>query len=202
MAHHPSTPTLHSGFRRRFPLELSPDEYARLEEAGRAAGSKRAALLAGLAALEDATRLRADAARTATAQNTARATIAGLEATIAELRQALAGANDKVKAGAARGRAAAEQAEAALAKATEDARWLEVARGAERETHRNTQAELDELDALFVDELRCARCGGFAPSEEWATRRTTKRELVYHKPCGYHEGGLLEHTSVLGRRQR
>lgn len=51
MAHHASTPG--SGFRRRFPLELSPEEYARLQKAGRKAGSKRAALLAGLVALEE-----------------------------------------------------------------------------------------------------------------------------------------------------
>jgi len=106
MAHHPSTPTLGSGFRRRFPLELSPEEHERLEKAGRVAGSKRAALLAGLAGLEDATRLRADAARAVDAHKKAQAAIAGLEAKVAELERALGEANTKATATAARTRKA------------------------------------------------------------------------------------------------
>ncbi len=200
MAHHPSAPTPGSGFRRRFPLELSPDEYARLEEAGRVAGSKRAALLAGLSALDDATRLRAGAAQAATAHNEAQATIAGLEAKLGELEKALAEAKEKAKTGAARGRKATEATEAALAQSTRDAQWADEAREAEREARLNAQAELDKLDALFVDELRCPRCGKFAPSDEWATERTKEGRLVYHEPCGYHRGGLLDETSVLGRR--
>jgi hypothetical protein len=66
----------------------------------------------------------------------------------------------------------------------------------------NAQAELAKLHALFVDELRCPRCGEFAPSAEWATERTKEGRLVFHKPCGYHRGGLLDETSVLGRRTR
>jgi cell division protein ZapA (FtsZ GTPase activity inhibitor) len=200
MAHHPSTPTLHSGFRRRFPLELSPAEYARLEEAGRTAGSKRAALLAGLAALDDATHLRADAARTESAHHNAQATIAGLKQRIGELEQALTDAKEKAKTGAAHRRKATETAEAALAKSTRDAQWADEARATKREALLDTQAELDTLDKLFVDELRCPRCGKFAPSDEWASQRTKEGRIVFHKPCGYHEGGFLDETSVLGRR--
>jgi hypothetical protein len=197
MAHHPATPTPASGFRQPFPLELSPEEYEVLEAAGRSAGSKRAALLAGLAALEDATRLRADAARTATAHNEAQATIAALDAKIGELERIRDAANEKAKTGAARGRRAAD---AARVQSTRDAQWADEAREAERETRLDVQAELDELDALFVDELRCPRCGKFAPRDEWATERTKEGRLVYNGPCGYHRCGLLDETSVLGRR--
>ena len=108
MAHHPSPLTPGSGFRRRFPLELSPDEYARLEEAGRAAGSKRAALLAGLAALEETSALRTAAARAEKTRSDARAQIADLTAKVAALERALADAKAKATAGAARERDATE----------------------------------------------------------------------------------------------
>src|SRR5690242_16910288 len=42
-----------NAFRRRFPLELTPDECDQLEQAGQRHGTKRAALLAGLARLLD-----------------------------------------------------------------------------------------------------------------------------------------------------
>jgi len=200
MAHHPSTPILHSGFRRRFPLELSPDEYARLERAGRTAGSKRAALLAGLAALEQTAALGPAAARAEKAQRDARARITDLTARIAEFERALADAQAKAKTGAARGRKAAETAEAALAESTRDAQWADEARATEREARLDAQAELDKLDALFVDELRCPRCGTFAPIGQWASKRTKEGHVVYHEPCGYHEGGFLDETSVLGRK--
>jgi hypothetical protein len=200
MAHHRTAPSLPSGFRRRFPLELSPDEYEALEAAGTKAGSKRAALLAGLAALSEHDALSDEAARMAASNKKAQATITALEAKIAELERTLAETNKKAAGQAARARKAAEEAEAEAARATKDAQWADDLRESERETRENTQAELDKLDAVFVDELRCPRCGGFAPPGEWATQRTDKGRLVYHKPCGYHQGGLLDETSVLGRR--
>ena len=52
----------------------------------------------------------------------------------------------------------------------------------------------------MVGELHCPRCGEYARPTDWATQKTAHGTLVYHKPCGYHRGGLLEATSVLGRQ--
>ncbi len=46
------------------------------------------------------------------------------------------------------------------------------------------------------------RCGKLAPPEEWASREDGERELVYHRRCGFHRGGLTSATSVLGVRDR
>jgi len=200
MAHHSTSPALPAGFRRRFPLELSPDEYARLEEAGKAAGSKRAALLAGLAALEELSAERAEAARLAAAHTTAQETIAALETKLTERERALGEAKKKATTHATRAQRASEEAEAAVLRAATDTRWADEARAAEHERRRDLEAEVATLKTSHVDELRCPRCGKFASSAEWATERTKEGRLVYHEPCGYHRGGLLDETSVLGRR--
>jgi len=201
MAHHPTSPPLPAGFRRRFPLELSPDEYARLEEAGKVVGSKRAALLAGLTALAEHDARGKESAHRAAAATKAQTQVTALQARVAELGRALREADKKATASAARARGASQEAQADAARAIEKARWADELRESERETRENAQAELAKLDALFVDELRCPRCGEFAPSAEWATERTKEGRLVFHKPCGYHRGGLLDETSVLGRRR-
>ena len=77
---HPPT-----GFRRRFPLEFSPAEYEMLETAGKAHGSKRAALLAGLTGLEEIASHDGDLAQALAERDTALATIADLEAKVAGL---------------------------------------------------------------------------------------------------------------------
>ncbi len=199
MAHRPSTPTPGSGFRRRFPLELSPEEFARLEEAGRAAGSKRAALLAGLAALEDRERdgARASQERARLAQRAEHA-----EARLAELEAALSEAQQKLKTTSARAKSATQATEDALATAQVRVRTLEDELAAETEAHARAASTLAELRKAHVDELRCPRCGHFAGSTEWATRESTDKVILYHEPCGYHEGGFIGDTSVLGRRVR
>jgi hypothetical protein len=65
---------------------------------------------------------------------------------------------------------------------------------------KTTQAELNTLAALFVDELRCSRRGGVAPSHEWTTQRTDKGRRVDDRIGGNHQGAMLDPTSVLGRR--
>jgi len=197
MAHHPATPNPASGFRRRFPLELTPEEYARLEEAGRTAGSKRAALLAGLAALEDrepngsrATKEQARLAQRAEHD----------EARLAEVEAALSEAQQKLKTTSTRAKSTTQATEAALAAAQDEVRALEADLAAEAAAHARAASGLAELRELFVDDLRCPRCGRFAAPSEWATRKTKDGTVVYHEPCGYHEGGFIDDTSVLGRR--
>jgi len=65
---------------------------------------------------------------------------------------------------------------------------------------KSTQAELNTLAALFVDELRCPRRGGVAPSDEWTTQRTDKGRRVDDRFWGNHQRAMLDPTSVLGRR--
>jgi DNA repair exonuclease SbcCD ATPase subunit len=198
MAHHPSTPAPGPGFRRRFPLELSPEEYARLEEAGRTAGSKRAALLAGLEVLAERERggSRATKEQTLLAEHAERA-----EERITELESALSEAHQKLKATSARAKGATRTTDEALA-AAHRVRALEDNLAAESAAHARASTALRELRETHVDELRCPRCGHFAGPSEWASRTTKDGTVVYHEPCGYHEGGFIDETSVLGRRLR
>ena len=200
MAHHIPPPPLPTGFRRRFPLELSPDEYQRLEDAARPAGSKRAALLAGLAALTEAHEIRAALTRAEDQLATAHTEIAALTTSLTKTDQARAHAEAAASTSTATDRKAAEQAEIELAEARKRIRKLEESLRAERRSHEETLDEVHALRARAVDELHCPRCGKFAGHTDWAAQRTPDGILVYHKPCGYHRGGLLETTSVLARR--
>jgi hypothetical protein len=188
-------------FRRRFPLELSPAEYARLDKAGRRTGSKRAALLAGLAALAELAKVRADTARVAEEHFAAKATITGLTARVVELERALAGEHRRVISSAVRARKTIEVARLAIAKATDDARAAGRLRESEHEARVNVQSAFHALEVLFIHELQCPRCGKFAPSGEWGSHSTSGWDIVYHRSCGFHEGDVLEQTSVLGRRR-
>ena len=54
--------------------------------------------------------------------------------------------------------------------------------------------------ALPSEERRQLEGGRFAlPLKDWATQTTPHGTLIYHKPCGYHRGGLLDPTRILGR---
>lgn len=196
-----ATPTpLPTGFRRRFPLELTPEEYAGLDEQGRAHGSKRAAILAGLGALKDLERLRAALGRVEAERDEARGSGAHLTTEVARLEEAVAKHAAAAKAQSTRGRTSSEKAEASIAEAVREVEALEQALATEREARDEDLEEIAALRAMVVEELRCPRCGDFADSSEWAAAATPQGVLVYHGPCGYHRGGLLEQTSVLGRR--
>lgn len=200
MARHIPPPPLPSGFRRRFPLELSPEEYQRLEDAARPAGSKRAALLAGLAALTEAQETQAALTRAEDQLATAHTEIAALTTSLTKTDQARAHAEAAASASTATDRKAAQQADVELAEARKRIRRLEQSLRAERRSHEETLDELHALRPHVVGELHCPRCGQFASHTDWATQKTADGALVYHKPCGYHRGGLLDQTSVLGRQ--
>ena len=199
MARHTPAP-LPGGFRRRFPLELSPDEYQRLEQARRTAGSKRAALLSGLQALEQTHELRTALTQAEDNLEAAHGEIATLTKSLGQAERARAEAGAAADRSAAKDRDAAEKADVALTEATQRVRAREQALRAERRSHEETLDEVHALRARIVEELHCPRCGKFAGHTDWAAQRTPDGVLVYHKPCGYHRGGLLETTSVLGRR--
>lgn len=201
MAHHRTSQPLPAGFRRRFPLELSPDEYEVLEAAGKIAGSKRAALLAGLAALSDSAKVSADAERGAREGASARARTEKLETRVAELTGELTEAKNRAASASSRHRKATDTLAARLQDATERAELLADDIQAARQSRISLEAETDRLGQLVLDELRCPRCGRFAPASEWATKEAEAGRLVYHQPCGFHEGGLLDETSVMGRKR-
>ena len=200
MAHHVPHPPLPTGFRRRFPLELSPDEYQRLEDAARPAGSKRAALLLGLAALAETHEHQAALARAEGELGAARDEIAALTKSLAKAQLARSHADAAAERSAATDRDAAQESEEMLTEARKRVGRLEQSLHSERRSHEDTLDEVHALRAQVVDELHCPRCGTFAGHTDWATQRAKDGALVYHKPCGYHRGGLLEATSVLGRR--
>jgi hypothetical protein len=74
-------------------------------------------------------------------------------------------------------------------------------RKSEHEARVNVQSTFHALEVLFVHELRCPRCGKFAPNGEWGPHSISGWDIVYHRSCGFHEGDELEQMSVLGRRR-
>jgi len=198
MAHHPSSAQLPSGFRRRFPLELSPTEYELLDAAGIAHGSKRAALLAGLAALEALTSSEHERALAIADRDAALARVAELEATVVDFERA----RTTARGSSTRARKDADAAKAGLSEMTRQAELAEADRRDEREARMAAEKKLNWIARERVDELRCPRCSEFVSSAEWAEQPTPEGRLVFHKRCGFHRGGLLDHTSVLGRRHQ
>jgi hypothetical protein len=196
MAHHQTSTPLPAGFRRRFPLELSPDGDAALEAAGKDHGSKRAALLVGLAALKASGARDGELARAAKERDAARTKTTRLEARITELERAAGVARSTPT----RAKNKADATEAALSEMTERAARAEADWQDERTARIAAEKRLNHLARERVDELRCPRCGDWASSSEWAEEPTPDGRLVYHHSCGFNRGGLLENTSVLGRR--
>ena len=198
MAHHPAATSVPSGFRRRFPLELSPAEYEALDAAGKAHGSKRAALLAGLAALEAASSGEHQRAQVLADRDAALAKAAELEAKVADFERA----RTTARGSSSRARKDADATKAELDEMTRQAELADADRRGEREARIAAEKKLNWIARERVDELRCPRCSEFVSSAEWAEEPTPDGRLVFHKRCGFHRGGLLDHTSVLGRRHR
>jgi chromosome segregation ATPase len=192
---------LPSAFRRRFPLELTVQECELLERAAERAGSKRAALLAGLAALAreqelEALRLAAEQERDA-----AQARLAELQAEVAEI--ARSHQKQTAAASAARKRTESTQRKQAEASKRETTKLASLERTLkqERDARHSLEDELAQLEERAVDWLRCDRCGNWAPPREWKSKNTEEGEVLYHGPCGFHRGGLLDPTSVLAVRR-
>src|SRR6266849_3454542 len=93
----PNAPSPDS-FRRRFPLELTPAECELLEREGRRAGTKRAALLAGLTAVAEREQL-AQALRQAETERAAlQSELAERDKGIAKLERQLTSASKDARA--------------------------------------------------------------------------------------------------------
>lgn len=188
-------------FRRRIPLELTAEEFAILEREEKRFASKRATLVAGLAALE-----RLLAAERALKQAVRERDEAQAEAkALAEKTRKAAGALAKTKQeakSAKRGRTAAERrAGETSAGAREEIEELEEILADERRVRVELAQRLEEADAQLLDGAYCPRCAEYAAAETWAAREDEGYELVYHRPCGFHpEDGLTKARSVFGYR--
>ena len=185
--------------RRRIVFELDEEQMPLLASAEERHGTKRAAMLAALAAEEQLEQLgeRADQAE-----------------------QELAKAERTAKAGAAKQTKAAKKAErqlAAMRKRLADqegalsAAESEAAQAEDLRRERDQLSEvlgerneqLAEAQARAVDWLYCARCEKWAPPSEWAWRRIEgKGSYAFHRSCGDHRPGLLGAASWLAQRRR
>lgn len=188
-------------FRKRIPLELTPDDLARLRSLQPGHGSMRATLLAGLEALARLEQAEAEVAELAAARDAAQARVGKLEAEAAAAKAASAKEDATAKRAS---RATKDGAD----RAAERARTLE-AHAAQRERDlADAQSAYDaayqtllELDETRVDELRCPRCGEFAASAEWGYQESEEGgQLIFHQPCGFHQKGLLDATTIMGYR--
>ena len=189
---------LPTSFRRRFPLELTPGECELLERAGRAFESKRAALLSGLEALAEREGLRQALAAAEEEREAAREALAKEEKRARKLEADASKAKEEVEALRKRAQASARSERRALAQETAA---IEHALARERELRLAAERELEDVLADFVEWLRCPRCGRFTGASEWETRDAQEGAIVYHGPCGFHQGGLLDPTTILGLRR-
>jgi hypothetical protein len=188
-------------FRRRIPLELTPAEFAQLEAAQPGYGSKRATLVAGLTALTQLDKARAEGERLAVERDAALAQAA--QAT--ERAEKAARAN---QAAGAKGKTTSRTDATKLARLETDLgharrQLAETARllAAERARNADWQHAYQEIDARRVDALRCPRCKQWADPDHWATVAADDGgQIVYHQPCGYHEDGLVNPTTIIGYR--
>lgn len=188
-------------FRRRIPLELTATEIELLESAQPTYGTKRATLVAGLEALTGLEQARAEAARLAEERDAA---LAQVEAAVeragkAEQRQQATGTRAKDATQTAK--AATAKLERALARSEQqlsDARRL---LSEEQEARVGWQNAYEQAEPHILDALRCPRCKHWADPDQWDTHPAEDGgEIVFHQPCGYHQDGVVNPTTIMGYR--
>ncbi len=184
--------------RRRIVFELTPEQLPLLQEAEHRHGSKRAALVAALAAEAEVEEMRAQVSK-AEAKATkptkeAERAAAGHAKTIAKLERELEGAQKAL---------AERQRDLALAR--DESKTSKESWEADREellgALSDRETELAELVDRAVDELYCGHCGKWAPPGQWAWKWVKgKGSYAYHRSCGDHAPGLMSAASWLARR--
>ena len=188
-------------FRRRIPLELTAQELELLEREERRFGSKRATLVAGLEALARLLGVEAKLEQAVREREEARAQAAELEAQADKAKKKLAQSSGQTQAAAKQRKRVEKEADEALREAQAEIDRLDEAAVAEQRLRLAAEAELAELEAERLEALHCPRCSKWAPRKEWATELTGNFELVYHRPCGFHESDGLRARSVIGYRR-
>jgi hypothetical protein len=167
--------------RRRIVFELEEDQLPLLEAAEARHGSKRAALLAALAAEPEAADLRERAERA--------------EAEVARKERGA----EKAKKGKAEGEAKLQReldaAKRKLAKAEKagadgDAELRQQIDDL-GERLADAEEELADLRPSAVDWLPCNRCGKWAAPEDWEwVELEESGSYAYHRPCGDHDESI------------
>lgn len=185
-----------SRLRRRVVFELREAELPLLDAAEARHGTKRAGIVAALAAAAGAAECQArleEAERALVAATAAARGRAGEKErrdaggrALTEAREALAEA-ERLREGAEK---ALGQLEHRLARQAARAESASEALG----------EEIERLQGERLTALYCARCERWAPEAEWAWRATDGGERAYHAPCGDHGPGLLGAASWLARR--
>jgi hypothetical protein len=199
-AKHPDTPNPQS-FRRRFPLELTPAECELLEREGRRVGTKRAALLAGLEALQDREPLAHALEQLEAERDALKDQLAERDKDLAKLERQLAKTSKDARTAQTEKRTAARRESEARQQAAERADAYAEALHEERDARDELEAELDDLREQAVDELYCHRCAKWVEPADWAAGENDAADLLYHRQCGLHRGTALTQTSILALRR-
>jgi hypothetical protein len=196
----PAEPGISPGaglLRRRF--ELTADQLPLLEAAERRHASKRRALIAALEADTEIEQLRTAAANNT--EQTKEKETAGERRAAAQRTKAVDKLERELKD--ARAKLAARDRE--LTKLQGSAGEVGDALAEQRDAYalllEEHERELGDLEERVVDHLFCARCGKWAPPEQWAwTRGDDDADYAHHQPCGDHGPGVLGASSWLAHR--
>jgi hypothetical protein len=188
-------------FRRRIPLELTATETGLLEGAQPRYGSKRATLVAGLEALAAVDQHEQRLAEAEAARDAALAEAAALVERVETAELGAASQAEKTKTSSQSAKAATGKLEQQLQRATQQVTELRQALVGERDARLAWEQAYAELQAEELAMLRCARCKQLAPPHEWAAQPAKDGgQLVYHKPCGFHQEGVVNPSTIMAYR--
>ena len=178
-------------------VEFTPEQLVLLEKAEARHGTKRAGIVAALAAYATPAPSHAEPSQTPVRAKPDKAQAAKLRAA----EDALAAAQAEVstlRVALARAETDTSDLEKRLAHA--DRVRIEIEDAAVSEAVELNEA-IDELRAQLIDVAYCARCGDWVPDTEWTwTRDVARGEYAYHTSCCDHGSGLLAGSRVVRRR--
>jgi hypothetical protein len=188
-------------FRRRIPLELTATEIDLLETAQPGYGTKRATLVAGLEALTALDEARAEAVRVAAERDAALAELAEAAERARKAESTLEHRGATTKAATQTAKAATTKLERSLARSDAQLDETRQRLSKEQETRLRWQNAYEQAEPQIVDALRCPRCKAWAEPDQWDTRPAEGGgEIIFHQPCGYHQDGVVNPTTIMGYR--
>lgn len=190
-----------TGFRRRLPLELLPEEQELLEREQERFASKRETLVAGLHALVRQAELEQQLEAATAEGEQALQSQAELEERLARAEAALSKQGAQTSKTKRSSETSERRQQQALEAAEQRARELEVAIEQTEGERRQLEQELDETLDRALDAAVCPRCKQWIAAEEWASELQAGREYVHCGRCGFQPGGTLSNSSVFGYRE-
>jgi hypothetical protein len=188
-------------FRRRVPLELTASEIDLLEAAQPGYGTKRATLVAGLEALAALGEARAAAARLEGERDTALYDLAAAAERAHKAESTLEPKGATTKTAIQTAEAATVKLERSLARSDAQLDEARQRLSQEQETRIEWQTAYEQAEPQILDALRCPRCKAWADPDQWDTCPAEGGgEIIFHQPCGYHEDGVVNPTTIMGYR--